>query len=118
MVTCLCAGSTGPYCRAMSRFTLTRIDSQPCPSDPGRSRHITEVEVHGPEGFRQLPVAALRLMLSSGDNVVATSAKTRADVDVRKGKCACGVSTVRSVNGSRRVDDLDVPALTRTKGAL
>ncbi len=96
----------------MSKFTLTRVGSEPCPTDPAKSRHITEVEIHCGEGFRRLPLAAVRLMLSAGDNVVATSRMARTETDVRKGKCACGVRSIRSVNGSRRDDDLDVPTLT------
>lgn len=43
---------------------------------------------------------------ASGDAVMGVSTKTGSPADVRKGRCLCGVKTLRSVVGSRKDDDL------------
>jgi hypothetical protein len=97
----------------MGSFHLTSIRAVPCPTDRKRCRHITEVELHGADGFHRVDIAVVRLMLSAGDNIVAMSAKAGVQADVRKGKCVCGVKTLRSANGTRRDDDLTlVPDLS------
>lgn len=89
----------------MPTYQVTAIQSEPCPADQ-RARHITGVELHGADGSHRVETPVLRLMISSGDNIVAPSAKTGSEADVRKGKCVCGVKSVRSTHGTRVDDDL------------
>ena len=99
-------GRGPPTVACMGMFQVTRIKAEPCPADQRSSRHITEVELHGADGFHQLATHVVRLMLSSGDHIVAVSTTTGSEADVRKGRCACGVKSIRSINGTRRDDDL------------
>jgi hypothetical protein len=90
----------------MSRFHVIGIDAVPCPAGLGR-RHITGVELKGLDGMHLAAVPVVRLMLSADDSIVAMSAATSHEVDVRKSRCACGFKTIRADTGTRRDDDLD-----------
>jgi hypothetical protein len=90
----------------MGAFHITSLRAEPCPVDPLTSRHILEVELHGADGVHRVPTPIVRLMLSSGDAVMGVSTMTGSPADVRKGRCLCGVKTIRSVVGSRKDDDL------------
>jgi hypothetical protein len=90
----------------MARYRVTRIDAEPCPTGQSR-RHITEVELTGLDGAHQAPVPVVRLMISADDSIVALSAATGQEADVRKSRCGCGVKTIRSSLGTRTDDDID-----------
>lgn len=78
----------------MGTYRMTRVERQPCDkSETGQ--HITAAVVKGPEGKRLLPVNAVRLMLTSGDAITIGKAAD-STAEIRKGKCACGLKTIRT----------------------
>ncbi len=97
--------AAGPYVGSMATYQVTRVKSEPCAVDD-HSRHILEAELHGADGAHRVATPVVRLMLSAGDNIVTQSAQSGTEADVRKGKCICGVKTIRSVNGTRTDDDM------------
>ena len=83
----------------MGTYRMTRVERHPC-HEADTGLHITAAVVKGPEGKRLLSVDAVRLMLTSGDAITIGKA-TDVTAEVRKGKCACGLKTIRT----RRSDD-------------
>jgi hypothetical protein len=54
----------------------------------------------------RLPGAGNDPIRASADTVLGVSTKTGSPADVRKGRCLCGVKTIRSVVGSQKDDHL------------
>ena len=89
----------------MARYEVTGVRVEPCPAD-GKRRHITEAELVGSKGTQRAATSVVRLMLSADNDIVTMSHKTGSEADVRKGRCACGIKSIRSVHGSRTDDDM------------
>ena len=89
----------------MGTYRLTQVERQPCDvAETGQ--HVTAAVVKGPEGKRLVSVAALRLMLTSGDAITIGKASD-SSAEVRKGKCGCGLKTIRTKRGYDGVASLN-----------
>ena len=69
--------------------------------------HITHVSVSRKKETEYVDVSVVRLMLSSGDTVYVREANGGDRIGVRKGRCGCGVKTLKTdVDGSKALDGL------------
>lgn len=79
---------------AMGVYRVTCVTREPC-DESEFGRHITGARIEGPEGSRDFEVGPLRLMISSGD-VLTIGDPAEAQAEIRKGRCACGLKTIRN----------------------
>lgn len=76
--------------------------------DCEQGSHITDVSVSRKKEIEHVAVSVVRLMLSSGDTVYVRDQETNNRIGIRKGRCACGVKTLKTdVDGSAALDSLD-----------
>ncbi len=86
----------------MGSYQVTCVSREEC--DHGG--HISRVGVTRKQETDLVDVSVVRLMLSSGDTVYVRDSESDERIGLRKGKCGCGVKTVRT-------DVDDSTALTR-----
>ena len=88
----------------LGTYEVTCATRQDC-SD---GSHITHVSVARKKETEYVDISVVRLMLSSGDTVYVRDGKSKNRIGIRKGRCACGVKTVRTDDDSTALDGLEV----------
>ena len=93
----------------MAMFEVVGVKTGECPSGQA-FQHIIEAEVSSEaDRRRRIDVSVLRFLLTSGDNLYTVSPTTKSKADVTKGRCECGLKTIRSVRSD--VTDNDVTSV-------
>lgn len=75
----------------MGTYEVTCATHQDC----AKGGHVASLGVTRKKETQIVDVSVARLMISSGDNLYLRDRSSKKEVDLRKGKCDCGVKTVR-----------------------
>ena len=65
-------------------------------ADCDHGGHVTHVSMSRKQETEYVDISVVRLMLSSGDTVFCRDSANGDRIGLRKGKCDCGVKTIRT----------------------